>query len=44
MKSSDPTYIPMMENIRDLLKDTIFADPAHIKKAVKATTPKKKKK
>jgi hypothetical protein len=43
MKKSDPTYIPMMENIRELLKDTIFADPAYIKEAVKATTPKKKK-
>ena len=33
-----------MENIRNILKDTIYAHPDDIKKAVKATTPKKKKK
>ena len=34
--------INMIKNIRTLLKDTIFAHPDDIKKAVKATTPKKK--
>ena len=43
-KTTDYNYIPMMENIRNILKDTIYAHPDDIKKAVKATTPKKKKK
>ena len=43
MKSNDPCYIPMMENIREWLKDTIFAHPDDVAKMVKATTPKKKK-
>jgi|TARA_A100000172_G_scaffold46213_1_gene28598 hypothetical protein len=33
--------INMEKNIRELLKDTIFAHPNDIKKAIKATTPKK---
>ncbi len=36
MKSNDPCYIPMMENITELLKNTIFAEPDK--------KPKKKKK
>ena len=43
MRSNDPCYIPMIENIRELLKDTIFAAPELVKEAVKATTPKKSK-
>ena len=43
MAQIDPTEIPLEKNIRDLLKTTIFAHPDDIKKAVKATTPKKKK-
>ena len=43
MKSSDPAYIPMIENIRELLKDTIFAHPDDVAAMVKASTPKKKK-
>ena len=35
--------INMIKNIRELFKNTIFAHPDDIKKAVKATTPKKKK-
>tara|TARA_R110000796_G_scaffold35620_1_gene91382 strand:+ start:373 stop:495 length:123 start_codon:yes stop_codon:yes gene_type:complete len=31
----------MIKNIRELFKDTIFAHPDDIKKAIKATTPKK---
>jgi|TARA_R110000796_G_scaffold250239_1_gene378983 hypothetical protein len=34
----------MIKNIRELFKDTIFAHPDDIKKAIKATTPKKGKK
>jgi len=43
MKSSDPCYIPMMENIRALLKNTILAHPDDIKadERKKTTTPKK---
>ena len=43
MKSSDPCYIPMIENIREMLKDTIFAHPDDVAGMIKATTPKKKK-
>ena len=43
MKSSDPYDIPM-ENIRDILKNTIFAHPDDVAKMVKASTPKKKTK
>ena len=38
MKSSDPCYIPMMENIRALLKNTIFAHPDDVKEMKKAAT------
>ena len=44
MRSSDPYDIPMMENIRDILKNTIFAHPDDVAKMVKASTPKKKTK
>ena len=43
-KSNDPTAIPMIENIKQLLKDTIFAAPEITKEMVKATTPKEVKK
>ena len=42
MKSKDPTHIPLLENIREFLKGTIFAHPDDVKEAVKATTPKSK--
>ena len=44
MSNTDPYYIPMMENIRDILKNTIFAHPDDVAKMVKASTPKKKTK
>ena len=44
MKSNHPSEISMEKNIRELLKDTIYAHPDDIKKAVKATTPKEVKK
>ena len=44
MQSNDPTYIPMIENIRELVKNTIFAHPADVAAMVKASTPKNKKK
>ena len=44
MKRSDPTAIPMIENIKELLKNTIFAAPEAVKEMVKATTPKEVKK
>jgi hypothetical protein len=50
MRSSDPCYIPMIENIRELLKDTIFAHPDDVaamidtsKMMTKAKSTKKKK-
>jgi|TARA_R100000995_G_scaffold83426_3_gene59350 uncharacterized radical SAM superfamily Fe-S cluster-containing enzyme len=43
MKSDDPSYIPMIENIREMLKNTIFAHPEDVAAMVKASTPKKKK-
>ena len=43
MKSDDPSYIPMIENIREMLKNTIFAHPEDVASMVKASTPKKKK-
>jgi uncharacterized radical SAM superfamily Fe-S cluster-containing enzyme len=42
-KTIDPTYIPMIENIREMLKNTIFAHPEDVAAMIKATTPKKKK-
>ena len=45
-KSSDPCYIPMMENIRALFKNTVFAHPDDVtemeKAAIKATSKAKK--
>jgi len=38
MMSNDPTCIPLEKNIRELLKNTIFAHPDDLKK-----TSKKKK-
>ena len=44
MKSNDPTFIPMIENIRELVKNTIFAHLDDVAAMVKASTPKSKKK
>ena len=44
MKRVDPCYIPMMENIRELVKNTIFAHPEDVAAMVKASTPEKAKK
>jgi len=39
---NDPTYIPLIENIRELLKDTIFAHPDDVKADKKKSGKKKK--
>jgi len=44
VKRVDPCYIPMMENIRELVKNTIFAHPEDVAAMVKASTPEKAKK
>ena len=44
MSNNDPYYIPMMENITEILKHTIYAKPEDVAAMVTASTPKKKTK